>query len=127
MEQFCRLVQGTQGGGNPIKGEARAARLACLVAADFEGIQICIEGDCLELVNQVVYVEGQPVWEIAGKVETIKNLLVDHAEWSFSWTPREGNFAAHNLAHWCKHQNISGIIHVAVLPESQQVATVGLL
>lgn len=49
---------------------------------------------------------------------SIRNLLADHVEWQFNWTPREGNYAAHNLAHCCKIQNMSGIISVADLPDA---------
>lgn len=41
-------------GGTPINGEARAARLACQLADVFADYDIIIEGDCLNLVNQVL-------------------------------------------------------------------------
>lgn len=36
-------------GNLPIKGEARAARLACHIAASYSKPEIIIEGDCLNL------------------------------------------------------------------------------
>lgn len=104
-------------GRNPLKGEARAARLACLLAECFGGISLSIVGDCLELVNQVHLRGGTPDWEISGEVETIRKLLEEHSEWSFIWTPREGNYAAHNLARWCTNHDISGHICVDDLPD----------
>ncbi|KAB1224572.1 hypothetical protein CJ030_MR2G004964 [Morella rubra] len=105
-------------GKNPLKGEARAARLACSVATCFAGSPICIEGDCLELVNQVQSQIVTPDWEVAGEVETIRSLLEANTSWSFSWTPREGNYAAHFLAQWCISSDLSGCISLDHLPNS---------
>ncbi|KAB1220433.1 hypothetical protein CJ030_MR3G009893 [Morella rubra] len=55
-------------GGSPIKGEARAARLACQMAALFDGQGINIEGDCLNLVTQVQDEVGALDWDISGEV-----------------------------------------------------------
>lgn len=60
-----------------------------------------IEGDCLELSNQVNDRDRLHDWEIVGEVDILKNLLDTHHESSFVWTPREGNAAAHNLAKSC--------------------------
>lgn len=83
-------------GGIPINGEARAARLACQLADVFADYDIIIEGDCLNLVNQVLDDTAALDWAISGEVTTIRRLLQDHVKWSFVWTPREANMAAHN-------------------------------
>lgn len=44
------------------------------------------------------------------EVVTIRKVLETYWEWSFVWTPREGNYAAHNLAHSYINQNVSGVI-----------------
>lgn len=88
-------------GRSPIKGEARAARLACQMASSFSAHEIILEGDCLTLVNQVVDATAAVDWDISGEVITIRRLLQDHPTWSFKWIPREANVAAHNLAKWC--------------------------
>lgn len=72
-------------GQNPIKGEARAARLVCLSAKEFNGMSVILEGDYLELICQVNDRNLIPNWEIVGEVETIRSLLAIHPEWdSFS-------------------------------------------
>lgn len=93
-------------GRNPIEGEARAARLACHLAAEFVDQVIVIEGDCLNLVNQVEELNSEPDWDIVGEVCTIRRLLMDHMQWSFRWIPREANCAAHNLAKWCSMNDV---------------------
>ncbi|KAB1225092.1 hypothetical protein CJ030_MR1G005379 [Morella rubra] len=65
---ILQACAGTTAGHNPLKGEARAARLACQVAASFEGIPMCIDVDSLDLVNQVYNLDVPPDWEIAGEV-----------------------------------------------------------
>lgn len=114
--QILHARSGTIEGLNPIKGEARAARLACEMAIELPGVKVIIEGDCLNLVTQV-HERAQPVdWEIAGEVETIRRLLELHQEWTLAWTPREGNEALHLLAKWCARQLVAGVIRLENLP-----------
>lgn len=65
---------------------SQAARLTCLCADCFVGVPGIIEGDSLELVNQVQDRDRIPDWEIAGEVNTIRSLLDIHHYWSFVWT-----------------------------------------
>lgn len=103
-------------GSNPLKGEARAALMACRIAEFFAGARPTVEGDCSALINQVREWNQIPNWEIEGEVTTIRNLLVEHEDWSFVWIPREANFAAHNLAKWSSSQSLFGELRVDSLP-----------
>lgn len=103
-------------GTNPLKGEARAARMACETASYFLPLEVTIEGDCLNLVNQVDDVFSTPDWVIAGEVYTIRSLLRDNAKWHFVWVSREANIAAHNLAQWCSQRRVFGDICIQDLP-----------
>lgn len=87
-------------GAESIKGEARAARLACLLAEDFDYCDVIMEGDAQILVNQVVDLDTVPDWVIEAEVLTIRALLRNHSKWKFRWIPRNGNCLAHNLARW---------------------------
>lgn len=45
------------------------------------------------------------------------NLLISGFESvEFLWTPRTTNFAAHNLAKWCRLSNSLGVIDVSKVP-----------
>lgn len=87
-------------GDNPLKGEARAARLACMMAEDFAEQEVCLEGDAQQLVKQVNEINASPDWLIEAEVMTIRAMLRLHPLWRFQWTPREGNYMAHHLAIW---------------------------
>lgn len=69
---------------------------------------VSIEADCLNLIQQVKHVSLEPDWEIVGEVKTIISFLQEHVGWSFVWTPREANYAAHNLAQWCRSNSLTG-------------------
>lgn len=113
IEAICRNSKGAilharaskLEGSNPIKGEAGAARMA---AELFMGSHLTIEGDYLNLVNQVCDMNGFLDWEIEGEVNTIRQLLKANANWSIEWIPHEGNVAAYNLAHWCINHFVFG-------------------
>lgn len=100
-------------GSSPVKDEARAARLACQLETEVPFNIVIIKGDYLNLVEQVSLVLD---WEIDGEVTTIRILLQEHEGWSFIWTPHEANFAAHNLAHWCRSGSVMGNIFPMELP-----------
>ncbi|KAB1202385.1 hypothetical protein CJ030_MR8G020182 [Morella rubra] len=118
---FAALIRNSQGhilhaqagktvlGNNPIKGGARAARLACDCALCFEGTPLIIEGDCLDLVTQIHDRDSLSDWEIAGEVDSIRGLLDIHSDWSFTWARRDANAAAHSLARWCSRQQNYGV------------------
>lgn len=105
---ILKAITSTTNGRNNNKGEARAARMECQVAEEFMENEIIFEGDCLNLVNQVMDEIGEPDWDIVGEVRTIRRLLKDHVMWSFTWIPHEANFAAHNLANYCINCNLFG-------------------
>lgn len=69
-------------------------------------------------MNQVNSRDDARDWEIVGEVETNRSLLDTHSTWSFVWTPREGNYAAHSLASWCINLDLSGRISLDLLPDS---------
>lgn len=80
-------------GVDPIKGEARAARLACLLAEEFAEYEVFLEWDAQFLVHKVVDPETTPDWII-----TLRATLSLHPLWHFQGTSREGNNMVHNLA-----------------------------
>ncbi|KAB1201829.1 hypothetical protein CJ030_MR8G004365 [Morella rubra] len=63
----------------PSKGEARTARLAFSLAAEFEDREIQFEGDSLTLVDQVNDHSQSPDWMIEGEVQTLRRLLQAHS------------------------------------------------
>lgn len=69
-----------------------------MAAELFMGSHLTIEGDYLNLVNQVCDMNGFLDWEIEGEVNTIRQLLKANANWSIEWILHEGNVAAYNLA-----------------------------
>lgn len=90
-------------GSNPLKGEARAARLACSLALEFEGRDVVLEGDAQIVVNQVLESNRTPDWMIEAEKYTIRALFKNRCRWKLQWTPREGNMMAHKLARWGFH------------------------
>lgn len=75
-----------------------------------------MEGDSLELVNQVSNLDRPPDWLIKGEVDTIRKIMLEHDSWKFIWTPREGNCLAHNLAKWGMDFVLSGNFRVGDVP-----------
>lgn len=55
-----------------------------------------IESDCASLISLSVS-ELVPPWEVSALITDIRKIGAD-LELSFSWTPREGNAAAHWIA-----------------------------
>ncbi|KAB1220816.1 Imidazole glycerol phosphate synthase hisHF, chloroplastic [Morella rubra] len=68
----------TQAGSYPLKGEARAARLAFSLAEDYAADKVLLEGDSLALVSQVLSTDSRPDWLIEGEVlrYTSENVFV---------------------------------------------------
>ncbi|KAB1211272.1 Methionyl-tRNA formyltransferase [Morella rubra] len=87
-------------GTNPLKGEARAVRLACDLAADYEGRSIMLEGNSLEVIRQIKDQQATPDWLIEGEITTVRQLLSRHNLWQLNWLPRTANMLAHNVAKW---------------------------
>lgn len=85
-------------GTDSIKGEARAARLACVLAEELKESEVWLEGDVQTLVQQISDSSVVPDWNIEVEVMSIRALLRANPLWNISWTAREGNFMAHLLA-----------------------------
>lgn len=115
-EVLCIRTQKTRG-RDPIEGEALAARLAFALAADFQDIDIVIGGDALLLVEQVENLNIQADWIIDAEVSTMRALLQNHANWSIHWSPRDGNYLAHNIAQWAWNIVNHGQISVDMIPQ----------
>lgn len=101
----CKNIQFANGHwwSNPLKGEARAARLARSLALEFDGRAIVLEGDAQIVVTQVLEDDREPDWLIAGEVQSIRALLKTHRLWNLQWTSRGRgvwNKMAHKLGRW---------------------------
>ncbi|KAB1222724.1 hypothetical protein CJ030_MR2G022285 [Morella rubra] len=81
---------------------ARAVRMACDLAADYERRSIMLEGDSLEVevVRQIKDQQATPDWLIEGEITTVQQLLSQHNLWQLNWLPRTANMLAHNVAKW---------------------------
>lgn len=75
-----------------------------------------MEGDSLELVNQVSNLDRPPDWLIKGEVDTIRKIMLERDSWKSIWTSREGNCLAHNLAKWGMDFVLSGNFRVGDVP-----------
>ncbi|KAF7128124.1 hypothetical protein RHSIM_Rhsim11G0009800 [Rhododendron simsii] len=76
--------------------KASVIREACLFAKALNLSSVCIENDNAQLISLSVS-ELVPPWEVLAIISDIR-LLAKNDGFSFRWTPREGNEAAHWVA-----------------------------
>jgi hypothetical protein len=66
------------------------------MAANLQWHQVVFESDNFTLINACK--EGHSLSQILFFVEDLKEWKKQFTEWEFTWTKREGNAAAHQLA-----------------------------
>lgn len=81
---------------SPIIAEALAVREALAFAINCNMGKVLIETDCKELVRACK--QEIKVGEIMALVQDIENLRNNNPDIGLTWTPREGNVAAHHVA-----------------------------
>lgn len=81
---------------SPLVAEAIAAREALILALNLNLDNIIVESDNLGLVNCIC--KNISDWSIAPLLQDIQSIKSQFRRCSFSWTAREGNSQAHDLA-----------------------------
>lgn len=97
--------------------EAWALRIACGTAVDRGINDACFESDCRVVIESINHPERQGPWEISAIIEDVKYWAAQK-NWTFSWTCREKNKAAHWLAKSSVQSiviNLSGCIPIGLL------------
>ncbi|XP_074265059.1 uncharacterized protein LOC141587475 [Silene latifolia] len=79
--------------------EAKAALLGVNMAIQMGVTKVIIESDCLQLVNALKKNEVQSNY-FGNVVSEVLSLLNSFISFSFSFVKREGNYAAHGMAHY---------------------------
>ncbi|XP_058201480.1 uncharacterized protein LOC131316197 [Rhododendron vialii] len=74
--------------------EAWALRIACAIALAMDVSVVIFESDCKNLIDSINDPKAQVGWQISTTVENIKR-WAGAKQWSFVWTNRKNNSAAH--------------------------------
>ncbi|KAL3649275.1 hypothetical protein CASFOL_005678 [Castilleja foliolosa] len=88
-----------------LTAECLAIFEACLVAERFKVHKAIFETDCLNAVSSINGNSLNNFWPSDPVVEKIKRAWSNRPMWTFTYTSRRNNGAAHELAKWAKNSN----------------------
>lgn len=103
---------------NPFCAETEAAVQALKIAHSFHLERVTIEGDALNVILALSGVPEAEDWKAKKALIDGRRLVESHLFWSLNFTPRSGNFVAHNLARWASRSLFCGQVDLTTLPPS---------
>ncbi|KAL3622530.1 hypothetical protein CASFOL_033941 [Castilleja foliolosa] len=100
----------------PLVAECIAIHEACLTAERLNISKAIFETDCLNAITAINGASLNSFWPVDPVVEKIKKAWTNWPMWTFSFTPRKNNCAAHELAKWAKTSSFVGIVPLDLIP-----------
>ncbi|KAL3640502.1 hypothetical protein CASFOL_015470 [Castilleja foliolosa] len=101
---------------DPLTAECIALLDACLTAHDLKIHKACFESDCLDAISLIMGNSLNTFWRAEPVVDKILKLKKEWPQWSFAFSPRCTNEAAHSLARWASTNGCFGLIPLNSVP-----------
>jgi ribonuclease HI len=100
----------------PNVGEARAALLACSVAASLSYSHFIIEGDSEVVIHALNNPNSVRDWRISSVILDCLDTIPEASVWEAQKIKRSSNFCAHSIACWAAARSHSGSIPYSSIP-----------
>jgi ribonuclease HI len=91
---------------SPNVGEARAAQLACSVAAALSYNHFILEGDSEVVIHALNNPNSARDWRISSVILDCLDSIPDASVWEAKKIKRSSNFCAHSIARWAAARSI---------------------
>ncbi|KAL3628478.1 hypothetical protein CASFOL_027524 [Castilleja foliolosa] len=91
---------------------------ACKILQELKNQKVCLESDCLAAITFINGNSGNFFWQASAVIDQFLLIRSRWPFWSFNFTPRVANGAAHALAFWAFNSNFMGFVPKNELPVS---------